>query len=147
VRASASKGVGRRFHAEARCEHDHLDVRVRGSRGQAVEGGEGTTRWGQGVSGSVLACATCRRGSADRWGPGAESESERARGAWVGTNKPVPQVRERVEAGARLEWAERLRGGGFLGFFCLFFYSEFLFPFLFLFSLLNSNPTKPQIQI
>lgn len=69
VRASASKGVGRRFHAEARCGHDHLDVRVCGSRGQEVEGGEGTTRWGQGSVG--------RRWHAQRAGEGAPTGGAR----------------------------------------------------------------------
>jgi hypothetical protein len=39
------------------------------------------------------------------------------------------------------------QGGGLSGFFGFSFYSEFLICFLLFFSLLNSNPTKPQIQI
>jgi hypothetical protein len=33
-----------------------------------------------------------RRGSADRWGSGIESESERS-GEWVGADRPVPSVK------------------------------------------------------
>jgi hypothetical protein len=41
----------------------------------------------------------------------------------------------------------KAEGAAGLGFFPLFFYSGIVFSFLFLFSLFDSNPSEPQIQI
>jgi hypothetical protein len=88
-------------------------VCARGSRERAVEGGDGTARWGQGVSVGV------RNGQAKehRWvGPGVASEGEHA-----GASGLAPTSRshrsERERAGARAHEAglagpKRL-GGGF----------------------------------
>jgi hypothetical protein len=105
--------------------------------GERLKEGRGLPGGARGGNRLASACATNRRGSTDRWGPGVESEGERA-----GYEDLAPTLRshwsERSgEAGARLEWvewAERLRGRGCLAFFRLFFYSEFLIPFLFIFS-------------
>jgi hypothetical protein len=80
-----------------------------------------------------------RRGSADRWGSGIESESERS-GEWVGADRPVPPVKG-GGGGARLEWAEWLREGDIWASFAFSFILNF-YSLSFLFSLLNSNPTK-----
>jgi hypothetical protein len=66
-------------------------------------------------------------------------------------DRPVPLRRERRGGrGARArwaDWAERPRGGGEVGCFAFFFYSELFSPFLFLLILFDSNSNEPQIQI
>jgi hypothetical protein len=59
---------------------------------------------------------------------------------WIGDE-------ERGEGGRASGVGRKARRGGVQGFFCFFFYSKFLIPFLFCFLLLNSNSNKPQIQI
>ena len=72
-------------------------------------------------------------------------------GEGIGADRPVPPVREREGRQAH-DWSgpsglKGLEGRGSWGSFAFFLYSEILFPFLFVFSFLNSNSTKPQIQI
>jgi hypothetical protein len=57
-----------------------------------------------------------------------------------------PHRAERARAGTRASWAERLRGGGLLAALVFPFYSEFLIPFLFIFSFeFKSNQTTNSI--
>jgi hypothetical protein len=79
-----------------------------------------------------------------------ESRGARA-GEGVGADRPVPPGSESEEAGARRGelslMGRKAERRGVVGCFSFSFYSKFSIPFYFLFSLLNSNPTKPQIQI
>jgi hypothetical protein len=72
-------------------------------------------------------------------GLGTESEGKR-----VGADKPVPPVRGGAELGqlGQKGWEGREVWASFAFLFILNFQTLFL-----LFSLLNSNPTKPEIQI
>jgi hypothetical protein len=83
--------------------------------------------------------STCNGQATGRQQVGPEGrEPERARGGErVGNDKTVPLVRERGgnrRAAGVGRVGQKAGEKGVLGFFCFFFYSKFLFPFLFVFS-------------
>jgi hypothetical protein len=125
---------------------------VLGSSGRGRGGGELHARRGRGVRGTRGSGRRLRGdGRADSSGPRAERAGEAVAGKAVAlTSGPARAERGEGEGGrARGDGPDgpKGRGGGGNGLLSFSFYSGICFPFFFLFTLFDSNPNKPQIQI
>jgi hypothetical protein len=124
-----------------------------GSSGQGWDGCELHARRGRGEGGRAQLGRQLREDDgADKPGPRAEREGKAGAGARKAaalTGEPARAERagrRGARAGDGPSWAERLRGAGKWASFLFSFILE-LFSLFFLFSLFDSNPNKPQIQI
>jgi hypothetical protein len=129
---------------------------VLGSSGRGRGGCELHARRGRGVRGSAQLGRQLRReDGADSPGPRAEREGKAGAGARKAaalTGGPARAERaggggEEARARDGPSGPKRPRGAQGWASFPFFFYSGICFPFSFLFSLFDSNPNKPQIQI
>jgi hypothetical protein len=152
--ACAQRGGGGR--GVCRCANEGGGEGERGSglKWPGRGGCELHARRGRGVRGTRGPGRRLRGdGGADSSGPRAERERKAGAGAGKAvalTGGPARAEREGGKEGARAGMGQRGRkaeGAGKAGFFSFFFYSGICFPFFFLFTLFDSNPNKPQIQI
>ena len=148
-----STGEVREGSAGAQMREGERASGVLGSSGRGRGGCELHARRGRGEGSRAQLGRRLREDDgADRPGPRAEREGK----AGAGARKAAaltggPARAERAGGGSARardgpSWAERLRGAGEWASFLFSFILE-LFSLFFLFSLFDSNPNKPQIQI